>query len=189
MNSFVNTAFASTAGRVMSSARILVGTLGLVGALGFVSTPALAQAPQKVAVLDMAAALFNSDKAKAVDEELKSQTSDDEEKIRNLADQGRTLQEKMQKDAAVMSDADKRKTEEQLQEINVQYQFLLQKVQNLVNERRQQFQQTYAPNLVQAIQAVVEEDNYDMVLRAEAVLHYSNAYDITAKVTEKLNKQ
>ena len=185
----MNTVFAYTAGRVMSSARLWLKALGLATALGFVSTPALAQAPQKVAVLDMAAALFNSDKAKEVDEQLKAETTDDEQKIRGLADQGRTLQEKMQKDGAVMSDADKRKTEEQLQEINVQYQFLLQKVQNLVNERRQQFQQTYAPNLVQAIQAVVEEDNYDMVLRAEAVLHYSNAYDITAKVTEKLNRQ
>jgi outer membrane protein len=62
-------------------------------------------------------------------------------------------------------------------------------VQNLQKERLQQFQQTYAPNLVQAIQEVVEEDNYDMVLRAEAVLHFSNSFDITAKVTEKLNKQ
>jgi outer membrane protein len=157
--------------------------------IGGVSEAALAEAPQNVAVLDMAAALFNSDKAKAVDEQIKAETSEDEQKVRNLAEQGRALQEKMQKDAAVMSDADKNKTQQQLEEINVQYQFLVQKLQNLLNERRQQFQQTYAPNLVQAIQEVVEEGKYDLVLRADAVLHFENSYDITAKVTEKLNQQ
>jgi outer membrane protein len=177
-----------TAGRVVSTSRAL--TLGLaVLFAGGVSEVALAQAPQKVAVLDMAGALFNSDKAKAVDEQLKAETSEDETKVRNLAEQGRALQEKMQKDAAVMSDADKNKTQQQLEEINVQYQFLVQKLQNLLNERRQQFQQTYAPNLVQAIQDVVEEGQYDLVMRADAVLHFDPAYDITAKVTEKLNQQ
>jgi Outer membrane protein len=184
----VKTVIVHTVDRVVSSSRALA--LGLAVLLvGGMSDVALAQAPQKVAVLDMAAALFNSDKAKQVDEQLKQETAEDEQKIRSLAEQGRGLQEKLQKDAAVLSDADRRKTEEQLQEINVQYQFLIQKVQNLLNERRQQFQQTYAPNLVQAIQEVVEEGNYDLVLRADAVLHFSNAYDITARVTEKLNSQ
>jgi outer membrane protein len=137
----------------------------------------------------MAGALFNSDKAKVIDQQLKAETSDDEQKVRNLVDQGRALQEKAQKDAAVMSDADKRKTQQQLDEINNQYQYLVQKLQTLVNDRRQQFQQDNAPNLVQAIQDVVEEGHYDLVLRADAVVHFANSFDITAKVTEKLNRQ
>jgi outer membrane protein len=184
----VKTVFVHTVGRVVSSTRAVACGLALL-LVGTTSDVALAQAPEKVAILDMAAALFNSDRAKQIEEQLQGETSEDEQKIRSLAEQGRALQEKMQKDAAVMSDADRRKTEEQLQEINVQYQFLIQKVQNLLNERRQQFQQTYAPNLVQAIQEVVEEGSYDLVLRADAVLHFSNAYDITARVTEKLNAQ
>jgi outer membrane protein len=147
-------------------------------------------APQKVAVLDMAAALFNSDRAKALEQEIQQQTSDDQAKVRSLAEEATGLQDKLQKDAAVMSDDEKRKTAEQIQEIGVQYQFLVEKLQKLVDERRQQFQQTYAPNLIQAITAVVEEGRYDMVFRSEAVLHFSNnEYDITAKVTEKLNAQ
>ena len=185
----MNTEFVNTSSRAFSRISKLAMPL-LVGALiSVASVSAFAQAPQKVAVLDMSAALFNSDKAKAVDEQLKTETSEDEQKIRNLAEEGRKLQEKMQKDGAVMSDADKRKIEDQLQEINVQYQYLVQKIQKLLEDRRQQFQQTYAPNLIQAITAVVEEESYDMVLRAEAVLHYTGTFDITAKVTEKLNKQ
>lgn len=147
--------------------------------------------PPRVAVLDMAQALFNSDRAKAVDAEIQAQTADDQARARSLADEATALQQKLQKDEAVMSDAEKRKTAEQIQEIGVQYQFLAEKIQKLYQERRQQFQETYAPNLIQAITAVLEEetDKFDIVLRAEAVLHFEPAYDITGRVTEKLNQQ
>lgn len=145
--------------------------------------------PMKIAFLDMAGALFNSDKAKAIDEQVRSEVSEDEAKVRALAEQATTLQTTLQKDAAVMSDAEKKKAGEQIQEIGVQYQFLVQKIQTLVEERRQEFQNTYAPNLIQAITAVVEEGGYDVVFRSEAALHFEGSFDITARVTEKLNQQ
>ena len=88
-----------------------------------------------------------------------------------------------------MSESEQRRIVGELQELQNQYQFLVEKIQTLINQRRQQFQQTYAPNLVQAITEVVEEDNYDIVLRAETVLHWRSSYDITPRVTEKLNAQ
>jgi|GEM_PF-105579 outer membrane protein len=154
-----------------------------------VASDVTTDAPLKIAILDMAAALFNSDVAKKVDEEVQAQTADDAEKVRLLAEEATTLQKKLQTDASVMSEDEKRKANEQIQEIGVQYQFLVEKVQKVVGDRRQQFQDTYAPNLIQAITAVVEEDDFDLVFRSEAVLHYRTAFDITARVTEKLNQQ
>jgi outer membrane protein len=150
----------------------------LLSVLAFATGTASAQAPMKIAVLDMAAALFNSDIAKKVEQEMRAETADDEAKVRSLAEEATKLQERLQKDAAVMSEADQRKVADQIQEIGVQYQFLVQKIQN-----------TYAQNLLQAITEVVEQENYDIVFRAEGVLHYQDAYDITARVTEKLNAQ
>lgn len=143
----------------------------------------------KIAVLDMATALLNSDVAKGVEEELQAETGEDQNKLRNLAEQGQSLQERLQQDAEVMSETEQRRIVGEIQEIQNQYQFLLQKIQTLSQERRQQFQQTYAPNLVQAISDVVEEEGFDIVLRAEAALFYNNPLDITARVTEKLNQQ
>jgi Skp family chaperone for outer membrane proteins len=40
-----------------------------------------------------------------------------------------------------------------------------------------------------AIQAVIEEGQYTLVLRSEAALHILPEHDITARVTEKLNQQ
>ncbi len=143
----------------------------------------------KIAVLDMREALFNSERAKAADDEMRRETQEDETKIRNLANEAQRLQERLQQDGATMSAAEQRRVNDDLEELAAQYQVLVQRLQNLVQQRQQEFQQALAPNLLQAIEAVVQEDNVDIVLRAEAAIHYRGAYDITARVTEKLNRQ
>lgn len=163
--------------------RIVISSIILFASIG----AAHAQGP-KIAVLDMAGALLNTEQAQKVDAEIAAETAEDQKKIRDIATQAQGLQERLQKDAAVLSDAEKKKLSDEIQELGVQYQYLVQKLQATLQERRDQFQQALAPSLIQAIQAVVEEEKYDIVLRAEGVLHYGNAYDITAKVTERLNK-
>ena len=155
----------------------------------FASTASAQNEGLKIAVLDMATALLNSEVAKGVEEELQQETAEDQGKVRNLAEQAQGLQQQLQQDAEVMSESEQRRIVGELQELQNQYQFLVQKIQTLSNERMQQFQQTYAPNLVQAISDVVEEEGYDIVLRSEVALYFDNAFDITARVTEKLNQQ
>jgi outer membrane protein len=143
----------------------------------------------KVGVLDMATALFNSERAQGVSDEVTLETEEDQQKIRDLATEAQRLQEELQQNAAVLSEDEQRRMAENIQELAVQYDFLVQKVEAYVEQKRQEFQQTYAPNLVQAITELVEEEEFDIVFRAEAALHYRGAYDITARVTEKLNQQ
>jgi outer membrane protein len=169
----------------IASSLIVAAALTLTGG----STFAQSDNGLKIAVLNMAEALLNSDVAKGIELELQAETKEDQDKLRNLATQGQQLQERLQKDGEVMSEAEQRRVVGEIQEIQNQYQFLLQKIQTLSNERRQQFQQTYAPNLVQAISEVVEEEGFDLVIRGEAALYYDNTLDITARVTEKLNLQ
>lgn len=153
------------------------------------ATPAFAaDAPMKIAVLDMAAALFNSDRAKAVDAEIEQQTAEDQAKLRSIQEQAQKINTRLQQDAAVMSDEEKRKAQTELQDLGVQYQAVGERVQALLQQRRDQFQQQHAQALIQAIQTVIEEGKYDMVIRAEAALHFSTGMDITARVTEKLNQ-
>ena len=157
-------------------------------ALGGMAQAADNPAP-KIAVLDMARALFESEIAKEVDTQFGQQTANDQEKVRELATEAQALQQQLQQDGEAMSDAQKQELASEIESIGVQYQYLVQKLQQQQQQLQQQFQQAYAPNLIQAIQAVVEEDGYDLVLRAEAALHFRTAYDITAKVTARLNQQ
>jgi outer membrane protein len=143
--------------------------------------------PTKIAVLDMAGALFNSDRAKVVNDRIEQETSEDKAKLTSIQEQAKTISDRVQQDAAVMSDEEKRKAQTDLQDLSVQYQTVGERVNTLLEQRRQEFQQQHTQALIQAIQAVIEEGGYTMVIRSEAVLHADNAIDITARVTEKLN--
>jgi outer membrane protein len=155
----------------------------------FAGSVMAADAPLKIAVVDMAGALFNSERAKVVNDQLETETAGDKAKLQTLGEQAQALQQKMEQDASVMSDEEKRKSTEEIQEISVQYQFLMERLQTLLNERRETFQNTHAQSLIQAIQSVIEEGQYDLVIRAEAALYFGTEHDITARVTEKLNSQ
>ena len=85
--------------------------------------------------------------------------------------------------------------EQELQQLNsdaeerqVQMQVIAERLQNAWNQRQQQFIESQRQFLGQAIEAVVEEGNYDLVLNAESVAYFNNSYDITALVTAKLNE-
>lgn len=154
------------------------------------ATPALAAdaAAPKIAVLDMAGALFNSERAKTVDAQIEQETAEDKAKLLSIQEQAKAINDKVTADAAVMSDEQKRKAQTDLQDLSVQYQTVGERVNTLLEQRRQEFQQQHAQALIQAIQAVIEEGGYTMVIRSEAVLHADNVLDITARVTEKLNQ-
>lgn len=169
--------------------RLIVVAALMLAAGGAYTQTAATESGLKIAVLNMAEALLNSDAARAVEQELQNETKEDQDKLRNLATQGQRLQEQLQQDGEVMSEAERRRIVGEIQEIQNQYQFLLQKIQTVSQERQQQFQQTYAPNLVQAISEVVEEEDLDLVIRGEAALYFDPPLDITARVTEKLNRQ
>ncbi len=126
----------------------------------------------KIAILDMAAALYNSELAAAVQDQLSLETEDDSVRIRELAQEGSDLQERLTVDAEVLSEAEQREIMEELEEIGVQYQYLEQRVESIVQQRREIFEQTYSSNLIQAISDVVEEEDYDIVLRAEVALFF-----------------
>ena len=154
-----------------------------------VATPVLAQDAPKIAVLDMAGALFNSERAKAVDAELQAQTAEDTAKLSSIQTQATAIQERVQKDEAVMSEEEKRKAQTELQDLSVQFQTIGERVQAVRQQRVESFQQQHAQSLITAIQAVIEEGGFDLVVRSDAVLHAAPALDITARVTEKLNQQ
>jgi Skp family chaperone for outer membrane proteins len=67
-------------------------------------------------------------------------------------------------------------------------QLISERLQTAWQERQQQFVETMREPLGQAIETVVQEGSYDLVLNAEAVAFFNNSYDITALVTAKLNE-
>lgn len=173
----------------MKNIRFYIAVIGLFLTSNLYAQDGLDGTGPKVAILDMAAALYNSELAAVVQDQLSLETEDDSERIRELAQEGSALQERLSIDAEVLSEAEQREIMEELEEIGVQYQYLEQRVESIVQQRREIFEQTYSSNLIQAISDVVEEQDFDVVLRAEVALFFKQSLDITAMVTEKLNEQ
>ncbi|MES3006245.1 MAG: OmpH family outer membrane protein [Pseudomonadota bacterium] len=147
----------------------------------------MAQQPV-VGVVNLEQALFNSQAAQELQAVIQEEFKDDQTRAETLNTELTALVEKAQRDESIMSEAEKRKLSSDAQEKQVQLQMISERVQAALQERNQAFIDSMRENLSAAIQSVVEEGSYNIVLNADSVAFFDNAYDITGKVTAKLNE-
>lgn len=160
----------------------------LVAGLIFASNASMAQSEPVVGVVNLEQALFNSQAAQELQAAINDEFKDDQERADRLNTELRTLSERAQRDESIMSDSEKRKVSADAQEKQVQLQMIAERVQGALQQRNQAFIDSQRQNLGAAIEAVVKEGSYNIVLNAESVAFFDNAFDITAKVTAKLNE-
>ncbi|SEI50075.1 outer membrane protein [Allopseudospirillum japonicum] len=153
-----------------------------------ISLSPMVQAAPEMAVLDWQAALLASDKVKSAFERIEQELAGDKTKVRQLAEEAKALQERMQKDGAIMGDAEKRKLNQQIQEKAQEYQFLVSRLQQAQRERRQEVMRQAKPHLDEAIQRLIKERKLDLLLDRQAATFVVPQYDITQEVVDQLNK-
>lgn len=160
----------------------------LLAATLLVSTQAVAQDNPVVGVINLEQALFNSDAAQSLEENTRSEFQNDEQRLERLNTELREIIETAQRDESILSEQELRELNADAEEKQVQMQLIAERLQNAWNQRQQQFVEANRQLLGQAIEAVVEEGEYDLVLNAEAVAYFNNSYNITALVTAKINE-
>ncbi|MBB3045931.1 outer membrane protein [Litorivivens lipolytica] len=147
-------------------------------------------AAESIVVLDVQAAILNSDKAqdrlKAMREEKEFKANLKE--VEKLQEEHNELVAKLKKDSAVMNQeqlqAQTQKISEKRSDIEHVYRKLKAAEQKLVQEVVQEL----GPKLQEVVNKMIKDDNIGMILDAKATLHVTNAYNITAKVTDKINQ-
>ena len=144
-------------------------------------------AEMKIAVVNVQRAIGESNEAKAMIAKLETDVAADNEAVKKLNAEITQMQEKFVKDGDVMSDAEKRKMQKELEDKNTEYQFLASKLQKLVNERQQEILGQMAPKLDAVLKDIIAKQLYDLVIHRQNVLYIDPKYDITAQVTEQLN--
>jgi outer membrane protein len=160
----------------------------LLAAALLASTQAVAQDNPTVGVINLEQALFNSDAARSLEENTRSEFQSDEQRLERLNTELREIIEQAQRDESILSEQELRQLNADAEEKQVQMQLIAERLQNAWNQRQQQFVEANRQLLGQAIEAVVEEGEYDLVLNAEAVAYFNNSYNITALVTAKINE-
>ena len=155
--------------------------------LVLVSQGAAAQ-DTKIGVLNALQALFNSDAARVVQEELEQEFNSDEVRAQELTDQLNALREEFQQNEAVMSEQEISRMNSNAQDLQVQLQLIQERVQTALQQKNQEFLESMQADLAAAVTDVVAEGGYDLILNSDTAPYFAPVLDITAKVTAKLNE-
>lgn len=169
----------------MQTTRRLLATLFLLPFLAF-SLPAAAEV--KIAIVDVQGAILQSEEAKRLLQQIQNEFKDEEEEIRKIQSEAAAMLERLQKDAEVMSDAEKRRIQQQIESKNNDFVFFRQKLQRQVEERQAELFAGVNGKVQKAIEELVKSEDYDLILPRQAALYVNPVYNITRKVTEKLNE-
>lgn len=161
---------------------LLILAMAVAGSL---STTAWAEV--KIAIVDVQKAILSSEQARGYMEQIQKEFKDDEDEIRNLQRDAAALLERLQKDGEVMSDIEKRKLQRQIEDKNDYFVFLRKKLQKQIDDRQQELFAGIDQKVQKAIEELVLSDDFDIIIPRHAALYVADLYDITRKVTEKLN--
>ena len=155
--------------------------------LAAISQSALAQ-DTKIGILNPLRALFASDAAQVIQQELEAELAPDQERATELSEELNTLAEEFQQNEAVMTEDEVRRMNSNAQDLQVQLQLIQERVQTALNERNQQFLESMQQQLADAVSEVVAEGGFDLILNADSAPYFDQVLDITARVTAKLNE-
>lgn len=161
-------------------------TLGAFMLLGL-SSVAVAEA--RIAVVDINVAAMKSDEARIRSEKLKSTFGKEEADLVAMRNAIQKLDEKRQKDAAVMGPAELRKLEQEINDKKLELNFKAQKFQQKGKEANQELQQALGPKVEKAMKSIVDEKKYDVILHREAAIWIDSKFDLTEELTKRINAQ
>jgi len=142
----------------------------------------------KIAVVDVQRAILSSEEAKRLMAQIKDEFKSDEDQIRKIQTEAAALLQRAQKDQDVMSEAEKRRIQQEIESKNNDFVYLRQKYQREISARQVELFSGTEAKVQKAIEELVLENDYDMILPRAAALYVGDLYDITRKVTEALNE-
>ena len=148
-----------------------------------------AAAELKIAVLDTQRALVESEEAQALLAQAQTELQTEQEALQALGEEILAVQEKLQTDAEVMSPTEQNKLQKDIEDKQIDYQFLGNKLQKKVNDRRQELLQQMVPKIDVVLKDLIELEGYDLIIERSNLRYVNTKHDITRRVTEKLNEK
>jgi len=142
-------------------------------------------AEQKIGVVTLDRLMQESPQGKAVAEALQSEFGDKQRELVNQQKDLRAMEEKLNRDRAVMSEQERADLEEKARTLQQRYQRRLQEVEDDYNSRRGKELGNLQRVIVREVQAHAKENGYDLVVGA-GVLWASPSADLTSAVLKRL---
>lgn len=123
---------------------------------------------------------------KAAQVKIEQEFSKRQKELQDLANRLKAMADKLDKDAAVLSDTDRAKRQRELAEVDKDFQRTQREFKEDLNQRRNEEMANVIDRTNKVIKQIAEAEKYDIVLQ-EAV-YISPRVDITDKVLKALSK-
>ncbi len=158
--------------------------MGLVAASAIYALPAHAQ-ETKIGFVNTEKIFREATPAKAAQQKIEQEFSRRDKELQDLAAKLKTLSEKLDKDAAVMSETDRNRRSRELGDQDKEFQRKQREFREDLNSRRNEELATILERANKVIKQIAEAEKYDIIFQ-EAV-YASPKIDITDKVLKTLN--
>jgi outer membrane protein len=165
----------------------LIKGLSLIAVLAF-SGQVLSQG--SIAVVDAQRAILETDIAKERLQALRKSADfiANKKQLEDIQKEGEALIKRVQKDAETMSAEQKSEQQKKLQEKQADLQFIAGKLQKAEQELARGLMAELGAKAKAAISDVIKADGIGLLLDSQTAIHADAGYDITAKVTQRLNE-
>lgn len=167
--------------------RVKQGILAILATCILAITSSTAFAEAKIGVSDAQRAILQSVLGQQGLGQINAGFQEQEDLLKEMQKEITTLLEKLKKDTELMSDQE---FQNLMGEISVKRNQLaqgLQQLQNIKLEQTDRLIQSLTPRYQEAIEALVLGEKYDLILPRQSTHYRHELYDVTAKITEKMN--
>jgi len=173
---------------VFKSIRTLLVAAALVPAF-FISTQALA-ADGKIAVVSLQQAILNTDASQKQLNDLRAgaEYKKNRAELEGLQKTGKDLVDKLKKDGPTMSKDQQEDLQRKVENVRGDLEHVGRKLQDQEKELAQRLFAEMGTKAKSIVNDLIKSENIGLLLDAQAALHAEGSYNITAKVTEKLNQ-
>ncbi len=147
----------------------------------------LSAEPLKVGVVDVQAAIEASHHFSKIKTTLDQEFAPIETDLKSLNNEIITLENRLMKDAAIMGESEARRLQQEINQKKNSLKFESYEAQRKLAARQQELSYPVLKLAEQAVDEIVKEKNYDLILPQQAVVYFKDEYDVTKLLTEKLN--
>lgn len=161
--------------------------LGMIAALLLTLAGTAGAAELKIGVVDPARLLSESPSADVIRQKLEEEFAPERRDLMAQQNEFKTLQEKFQRDAQVMSASERANMENRLRELGRDIQYRQQTLAEDIRRRQNEELGAMQRQLQQTITKFAEANGYDLVLTG-GVAFSSDAVDVTDEVLAQMKK-
>ena len=147
-----------------------------------------ASAEMNIGVIDLRQAVFSSDAAEEFGMLLQDELEEEERAIMGLQEEAQEMQQRLESDGAMMSEAEREGMEQELEQKVQEFQQRRGQFEQVVGQQQQQFLQQARPLVDAVMEDLLSEYDLDLILPAEAVIYVKPDRDYTEEMIERLNR-